>query len=127
MKNDKPFILLDKDRETEEEKKVHVYFTKIAFIISQQRGGSWKKVDNTYIDFELKRYASYRNFKDAIKRIGLMINLIYLTHLQKLISIHLEQNSATSVNSGRVPKDVEFGGRPPKGTVRSIWSLWFHG
>ena len=121
MKNDKPFILLDKDRESEDG--VHIYFTKIAFNIpAKQRGGSWKKVDNTYIDFEPKRYASYRNFKDAIKRIGLDDKSDLLDAPVKVnFYTSRAKTLATSVNSGRVLKDVEFGGRPPRGTVRSIY------
>ena len=111
MKNDKPFILLDKDRETEDG--VHAYFTKIAFNIpAKQRGGSWKKVDNTYIDFEPKRYASYRNFKDAIKRIGLDDKSDLLDAPVKVnFYTSRAKTLATSVNSGRVLKDVEFGDR----------------
>ncbi len=55
IKNNKPFILLDKDNDSEDG--VYIYFTKIAFNIpAKQSTGSWKKVDNTYIDFEPKRF-----------------------------------------------------------------------
>ena len=121
MKNDKPFILLDKNKESEDG--VHIYFTKIGFNIPAKNGASWKKVDNAFIDFEPKRFSSYKKFKEGIEEATSLNDKSELLDAPVRVNFYTSRtkNTASSINSGRVLKDKDFGGKPPAGTVRSIY------
>jgi hypothetical protein len=132
IKNNKPFILLSKDR-LSEDNGVEVYFKMVGISIPEKVNGRWKQ-SKEYIEFEPKRFSSFKNFysgkngilekiQESIKSdpsgIGnAPFRVNFYTSTRKSI--------ATSVNSGKILKDnglgmdVGFGGKVSRGQTRTI-------
>jgi len=133
IKNDKPFILLDNNR-LSEDNGVEVYFKMVGISIPTQENGRWKQ-SKEFIEFEPKRFASFENFysgkngilqsverairqnSNGIARAPFRVN--FYTTTSKSIS--------STINSGKILKDnglgmdIGFGGKASRGGPGLFW------
>lgn len=127
IKNDKPFTLLDKSNLSSDDG-VHVYFKMVGISIPDEVNGKFKK-SKIFIEFEPKRFSSFQNFYSG--KNGILKTIYEAIHKnpQKFSNAPFainfytstSKNVSTSINSGKVLKDVDFGGKPLKGQTRNIF------
>lgn len=132
IKNNKPFILLDKNR-LSEDNGVEIYFKMVGISIPEKVNGRWKP-SKEFIEFEPKRFNSFKNFysgkngilekiQESIKKDPTGVgNAPFKVNFYTSTS----KNSATTINSGKILKDnglgmdVGFGGKISTGQSRTI-------
>jgi len=126
IKNDKPFTLLDKSNLSVDG--VHVYFKMVGISIPDEVNGRFKK-SNIFIEFQPKKFVSFANFysgKNGLLRqiySAIQNNPSKFSNAPFSINFYTSTSKtpATSINSGRVLKDVDFGGKPLTGQTRNIF------
>lgn len=126
IKNDKPFVLLDKSNLTEDG--VHIYFKMVGISIPDEVNGRFKK-SNTFLEFNPKKFASFQNFYSGKNGILKTIERMIQNDPERLggapflINLYTSttKSPASSINSGRILKDADFGGKVPQGKTRNIF------
>lgn len=118
IKNDKPFVLLGKHRESEDG--VYIYFNRVVIWTPSKVNGKWKvtdadKVINNSNAFYPKQYQSYQNFLKAIRT---------------QTGVDFDQVKYSGEGKGRFPADAVFqiqfmtpAGSSPRQTINSSWLL----
>jgi hypothetical protein len=127
IKNNKPFTLVDKSNLSTDDG-VHVYFKMVGISIPDETNGRFKR-SKVFIEFEPKRFSSFRNFYSGRNGIlqqiynGIQNNPQKFSNAPFLINFYTSTNKSvsTSINSGKILKDADFGGKPLRGQTRNIF------
>lgn len=126
IKNDKPFTLINKSNQSDDG--VHVYFKMVGISIPDEVNGRMRK-SNIFVEFKPKKFSSFSNFYSGkngiLKKIydAIQANPTKLANAPFLVNFYTSTNKSpgNSINSGKVLKDVDFGGKPLSGQTRNIF------
>jgi hypothetical protein len=128
IRNNEPFTLLDPHRLTSDDG-VHVYFRMVGISIPDPVGNNRWKPNNTYIEINPRLFTSFDNFysgkNSPIPMLTALRNSSGIGFERAPIKINFytstRKSPTNAINSGRVLKDPDFGGKIPRGQQRNIF------
>jgi hypothetical protein len=121
IKNDQPFTLVDSTNVSSEDG-VHVYFKMVGISVPTKVNGRWKR-ERMFIEFNPKKFRSFDSFYSGNNGILQYLPEAISSNVPVVINFYTStnKNPSSTINSGKVLKDADFGGRPLKGQVRNIY------
>lgn len=121
IKNDEPFTLVDSTNVSSDDG-IHAYFKMVGISVPTKVNGSWKR-ERMFVEFNPKKFRSFDSFYSGNNGILKYLPESISANVPVVINFYTStsKSPSTTVNSGKVLKDIDFGGRPVRGQVRNIF------